>query len=181
MKKTIIVGIVIALLAVSAVNAASPSTFDFGVLNYYRLSDLSETDFTPYTPGLRFEGHITPWFGVGTDVLLDAPFEGSGDIYTFLMTTDLTVRATLGFFEPFFGFGPAYKLVLDGGSAALAADVAYNARAGFDFNITDVFTLGVEAKLLLEHLPLLVDGTNAFADVDWMESTFVGLGVKLKL
>lgn len=181
MKKTIIVGIVIALLAVSAITAASPSTFDFGLLNYYRLSDLSETDFTPYTPGLRFEGHITPWFGVGTDVLLDAPFEGSGDIYTFLITTDLTVRAALGFFEPFFGFGPAYQLQLDGGTASLAADVAYNARAGFDFNITDLFTLGIEAKLLLEHLPLLVEGTSTFADVDWMESTFVGLGVKLKL
>ncbi len=181
MKRILIISIVITLLAVTGISAASPSTFDFGVLNLYRLSDLTETDFTPYTPGLRFEGHITPWFGVGTDILLDAPFEGSGDIYTFLMTTDLTVRATLGFFEPFFGIGPAYQLVLDGGSATLAADVAYNARAGFDFNITDIFTLGVEGKLLLEDLPSLVSDPSSFADVDWMESTFVGIGLKVKL
>ncbi len=177
MKKRIMILVIVALLAIGAVSAATPSTFDFGLLNYYRISSIQDQDFGTYTPGLRLEGHILPWFGLGADVIMLAPFDGS-DIYSFLVSTDLTFRANIGFFEPYLGIGPAYYATLASGDFDLINDVAYNARLGFDFNITDLFTVGVEGKLLLDGLQ---NEASAFEGKDWLDSTMVGLTLKAKL
>ncbi len=184
MAKKLLILMVIMILAVSSIAAESdgPSTFDFGLLNYYRISNIADQDFATYTPGLRFEGHITPWFGIGTDIILDAPFAGVSGVYDFYVTTDLTFRGVIGFFEPFFAIGPAYKAQLvTGGNSSLDGDVKYSARAGFDFNITDIFTAGLEGKLILENIDGIVDGTPALADVDWLDATYVGITLKIKL
>ncbi len=178
MKKRIIVILVIAILSVTAVGAASPSTFDFGILNYYRVSDLADQEFSGYTPGIRLEGHITPWFGLGADVILQQPFVDSSSVYSFLLTTDVTFRTVVGFFEPYLGLGPAYLATLDSGDFDLLSNVAYNARAGFDFNITDMYTLGIEGKLLVGDLQT---ESSAFDTIDWLEATMVGVNLKIKL
>ncbi len=168
------------IIVMSSLFAATPSKFDVGVLNYYKIQDLADTDFATYTPGVRFEGHITPWFGLGFDALLEEPFAGTGTsgVYNFVATTDITFRVPLGFFEPYIALGPAYTFTISDAGFDLDADVACSGRAGFDFNITPIFTLGVEGKLVLNHIPVIV--TDGFSTVDWLDSTYVGLTLKAK-
>lgn len=171
-------GITILLIVIilSSVFAASPSKFDIGILNYYSIQDIADTEFTAYTPGVRLEGHITPWFGLGLDALLEKPFESPSGVYRIIATTDVSFRAPLGFFEPYIALGPTYILQIDSG-VELFSNVAYSGRVGFDFNITPIFTVGVEGKLLLDDLSGLIDGSYS---IDWLDSTFVGLTLKAK-
>ncbi len=170
--------ILMILLVVGSLSAATPSVFDVGVLNYYKIQNLIDTDFTPYTPGVRMEAHIRPWFGLGLDTILDKPFSQASGDYVIVATTDVSFRAPLGFFEPFLAIGPAYTVTISGGAVALAANVSYSARAGFDFNITPVFTIGAEGKLIVNNLTNIVE--NGFASVDWLDSTYVGITLKAK-
>jgi hypothetical protein len=160
--------------------AATPSVFDVGVLNYYKIQDLIDQDFTSYTPGVRLEAHVTPWFGFSTDVLLETPFAtgGTSGTYNLVGTTDVSVRASLGFFEPFLAIGPAYMITIDPSGVDLTNDISYSARAGFDFNITQMLTVGAEGKLVMNHIPGLIDGS--IVSVDWLDSTYVGLSIKAK-
>ena len=174
-KKWVLTILVIVIIT-SSLFAATPSKFDIGVLNYYKIQDIADTDFAAYSPGLRFEGHITPWFGLGLDGLLQTPFTGTSGVYNILATTDITFRVPVGFFEPYLALGPAYRLTVSDAGASLTADVIYSGRIGFDFNITPIFTVGVEGKVLLDHIPNIIDGTA----IDWLDSTHVGLTLKAK-
>lgn len=168
--------ILMIIIIMSSVFAATPSTFDVGVLNYYLIQDLADTEFAAYSPGVRLEGHITPWFGLGFDTIFYRPFVDSPSSVILIATTDISFRAPLGFFEPYIALGPTYILNIDSG-VDLYPFVAYSGRVGFDFNITPIFTVGVEGKLLLDDLAGLIDGSYS---IDWLDSTFVGLTLKAK-
>ncbi len=168
--------ILMIIIVMSSLFAATPSKFDVGVLNFYKIQNVIDTEFEAYTPGIRLEGHITPWFGLGLDALLDSPFSGGGDP-NLVLTTDIAFRASLGFFEPYIALGPAYSVVFADSGVTLDRDVMYSGRVGFDFNITSIFTVGVESKLILRHLDAVIDGSQ---EVDWLESTYVGLTLKAK-
>lgn len=172
--------ILMVIIVMSSLFAATPSKFEVGVLNYYKIQDLADTEFTTYTPGIRFVGNLTPWFGLGLETLLEEPFvdTGTSGVYNFVATTDVNFRVPLGFFEPFLAFGPVYTFSISDAGFGLDADVAYSGRVGFDFNITPVFTLGLEGKLVLVHIPNIIDGTQA---IDWLDSTYVGLTLKVKI
>lgn len=178
MKRIIVIMII--CVTMGTVFAATPSVFDVGILNYYKIQNLVDQDFASYTPGVRLETHITPWFGLGADVLLEAPFAAGAPAgtYNFIGTTDVSFRASLGFFEPFLAVGPAYQVTVDSTSVTLTTDVSYSARAGFDFNITDILTVGAEGKLIVNDLPGLIDGS--VTSVDWLDATYVGLSIKAK-
>lgn len=165
------------IIIMGSLSAATPSVFDVGVLNYYKIQSLADTDFASYTPGLRLEAHIVPWFGLGLDALIETPFVDNGS-FDILATTDITFRAPIGFFEPYIALGPAYRIAITSGAVALTKDVAYSARAGFDFNITSIFTIGAEAKLVVDDLPGIIAGTAG--TIDWLDSTLVGLTLKAK-
>ncbi|MDD3822310.1 MAG: hypothetical protein PHR90_10150 [Sphaerochaetaceae bacterium] len=176
--KIMIIAAFILVLSVGVVSAEVPSVFEVNVLNYYTIQDLADTDFATYTPGVRMALFITEWFGLSGEALLLEPFSGVLPNYSLLVTTDLVFRWPLGFFEMFGALGPAYDLTVNSGGITLPAKVKYSGRIGFDFNITPLFCVGIEAKHLLPDLSGLVAGTQGF---DLLGDTFVGLGLKLKL
>ena len=181
MKRTKrLIVILVICITVGTAFAATPSVFDVGILNYYKIQNVIDQDFGAYTPGVRLESHITSWFGLSTDVLLQAPFAAgsTAGTYNLIGTTDVSFRAPLGFFEPFLAFGPAYVVTVTSSGVDLAADVSYSARAGFDFNITPILTLGLEGKAIVNHLPGIIDGS--IVSVDWLDATYVGLTIKAK-
>lgn len=179
--KAITVVTIVLIFCGGMVAADTPSVFDVGLVNYYSISDLSETDFEAYTPGVRMQVNITPWFGLSGDVVWDQPIvDVPDDVYNFSLAADVAVRWPLGFFEPYFALGPAYRFVLDDEEFTMEPIVMANARAGFDFNITPVFTLGVEASLYVPDLEEVVAGTQTLNADYFMDNTYVGLSFKGK-
>ena len=69
----------------------------------------------------------------------------TGDEYTINLSGDIVFRAPLGFFEMYGAFGPIYSLQVSADDIALDSKVNYSGRFGFDFNITPIFGVGVEA------------------------------------
>lgn len=178
MKKRVLFIVTILLIAlVASAFAATPSLFEIGLLNYYKLQDLTDSDFAAYTPGLRASVYINNWFGLSGDAILSAPFNVTGDEYTINLSGDIVFRAPLGFFEMYGAFGPIYTLQVSADDIALEAKVNYSGRIGFDFNITPIFGIGVEALHVVSDIPALING----AEYDLMGSTYVGVTAKLKL
>jgi hypothetical protein len=178
MKRLVIIALIVCVFSGTAM-AANPSVFDLGLVNTYTIQDLADTDFATYTPGLRATFYVNSWFGISGDVFLTTPFvEGGMEPLNFLLSTDLVVRAPLGFFEPYLAIGPSYFLELDSGALTLAAQVPYSARVGFDFNITPVFALGIEGIHMIPNLSNLIAGTE---DFDLMNNTQAALVIKLKM
>ncbi|MFA5603018.1 MAG: hypothetical protein WDA21_04775 [Bacilli bacterium] len=176
--KILIITIVLLIVCVGTVVADIPSVFEINLLNYYTIQDLAETSFARYTPGVRMAFFITEWFGLAGDIIMPAPFDGSGLGYALILSTDLVFRFPLGSFDIYAGFGPAYDVVLaDGTGALLKNHVNYSARLGFDFNITPVFALGIEANQVV-NLDGLISGSTTY---DAMRDTYVGLAIKVKL
>lgn len=176
--KVLIIAIVLLVISAGIVSADTPSVFEMNVMNYYSIKDLSDTEFARYTPGLRMAFFVTEWFGLSGEVIMPAPFDTTGPGYAFILSTDLVFRLPLGFFEMYLGFGPAYDVAIsDESGLPLKNHVNYSARAGFDFNITPVFALGVEANQIV-NLDGLISGSVTY---DAMRDTYVGLGIKLKL
>jgi hypothetical protein len=121
---------------------------------------------------------ITEWFGLAGDIIMPTPFDTTGPGYAFILSTDLVFRLPLGFFEIYTGFGPAYDVGLaDESPVPLKPHANYSARLGFDFNITPVFALGIEANQIV-NLDGLLSGATTY---DAMRDTYVGLGIKVKL
>lgn len=177
-KRLMVIALILCIVGGFAV-AATPSVFDLGLVNYYTVDDLMETDFAAYTPGLRASFYVNSWFGLSGDVFLTAPFaEGGLEAMNFLLSTDLVFRAPLGFFEPYLAIGPSYQLTLGEGALSLAEAVLYSARVGFDFNITPVFALGVEGMHLINVGALIADSSTFVDDV--LANTSVGLVLKAK-
>ncbi|MFA7395783.1 MAG: hypothetical protein WCY81_02195, partial [Sphaerochaetaceae bacterium] len=58
-SKIIILLALLMVLGIGSVFAEVPSLFEINLLNYYSVEDLSESQFTNYTPGVRFAGFIT--------------------------------------------------------------------------------------------------------------------------
>lgn len=173
----LIVGIMV-LVCGGVILADTPSVFEAGLLNYYSIGDITDSEFSRYTPGVRMAFYITDWFGLNGDIILKEPFSGDLVGYQFLLSTTVVFRWPLGFFEPYLGIGPAYSVTLDGGDFDMPPHILYGARLGFDFNITPVFCLGVEANHIIPDIPSLLNGTDEF---DVMANTYVGLALKLKL
>lgn len=176
-KAIIIIAAALLVLCVGVATAEVPSVFEMNVLNYYTIQDLADSEFSTYTPGVRMAFFITEWFGLSGDVLLREPFSGDISGNALLVSTDLVFRWPLGFFEMYGALGPAYDLTIDSGTIAVPAKVKYNGRVGFDFNITPVFCVGIEAKHVIQDLSDLVAGGS----LDAMADTYVGLGLKMKL
>lgn len=178
-SKIIILLALLMVLGIGSVFAEVPSLFEINLLNYYSVEDLSESQFTNYTPGVRFAGFITKWFGLSADVILEAPFaEASPTNYHLLLATDAVVRAPLGFFEMYVAAGPAYGFTISEDNFVVDNKVKLNARVGFDFNITPLLSVGVEGAYILGDLASLVSGASEFEP---KAETFVGIGLKLKL
>ncbi len=176
--KVLIIAIVLLVICVGTVAADTPSVFEINILNYYTIQDLADTSFVRYTPGVRMGFFITDWFGLAGDIIIPTPFDASGTGYPITLSTDLVFRFPLDFFEITLGFGPAYDLVIaDDSGAPLKSHVNYSARLGFDFNITPVFALGIEANQII-NLDGLFSGSITY---DAMRDTYVGLGIKVKL
>lgn len=175
-KKIMVVVLLVMMMVGGVATAATPSVFEAGLVNSYSLQDFADTDFANYTPGVRMTFYITEWFGLSGEVLVDAPFgSGSFEIGDMFVSTDLTLRWPLGFFEPYFGVGPTYRIgiVNPGSPHEVIEELYYNARVGFDFNITPVFGLGVEAQY-----------THDLGDLvtfDYMTNTKTNLLLKVKL
>lgn len=176
--KVLIIAIVLLVVTAGIVSADTPSVFEMNVMNYYSIKDLADTEFARYTPGLRMAFFVTEWFGLSGEVIMPAPFDTTGAGYAFILSTDLIFRLPLGFFEMYMGLGPAYDLLLGLDAPPLVDQVRYSARAGFDFNITPVFALSVEANHIVTNLSSVIDGVSP---MDWLGDTYVGLGIKLKL
>jgi hypothetical protein len=176
--KVLIIAIVLLMISVGFISADTPSVFEINVLNYYTIQDLADTSFARYTPGVRMAFFITEWFGLAGDIIMPTPFDTTGPGYAFILSTDLVFRLPLGFFEIYTGFGPAYDVGLaDESPVPLKPHVNYSARLGFDFNITPVFALGIEANQIV-NLDGLLSGATTY---DAMRDTYVGLGIKVKL
>lgn len=166
------------MICAGTVTADTPSVFEINLLNYYAIEDLADTSFSRYSPGLRMAFFITEWFGLAGDIIMPAPFDSSGSGHALILSTDLVFRLPLDFFEIYAGFGPAYDVVLaDDTGKPLKKHVNYSARLGFDFNITPVFALGIEANQII-NLGDLISGDTTY---DAMRDTYVGLGIKVKL
>lgn len=176
-SKAIILSVLFMVLCTGLVTAAVPSICDVGLVSSYRIQDLSEMDIAAYTPALRGQLFITPWFGLSGDVALDSPFASSSDSYTFLVSADIALRWPLGFFEPYFALGPTYKVNLTDSDIAVANAVLGNARAGFDFNITNMFAVGVEGNLVFPDLTVAVSSLDGQY---FLDNTFVGVVCKAR-
>lgn len=182
-RKSLVIIIVLLVLFSGNLVAKSdgPSTFDMGLISYYRLSDITETNFAAYTPALRLQVNITDWFGLSAETMYEFPLD-TVTTHRLTLTTDMVFRLPIGFFEPFLALGPGYLVTIDQDSTfEFVNSVIYNFRAGFDFNITDVFTLGIEGNLLI---PSMVDFFTNLAALDgpyFMENTLVAIGLKAKL
>jgi esterase/lipase superfamily enzyme len=176
MKQVLVVAIIL-LIVGGIVVAATPSIFEMGLVNSYSISDISESEFSAYTPGVRMTFYVNEWFGLSGEALLIRPFVDGLSLGTslFYISTDLVFRWPLGFFEPYFALGPTYSVRL-GETSPLSESILYNAKVGFDFNITPVFALGAEAGYVANLGNIL----NNQAEIDLMQST-VGLVLKLKL
>ncbi len=176
--KVFIIAIVLLVICIGTATAAIPSVFEINVLNYYSIQDLADTSFDRYTPGVRMAFFITEWFGLAGDIIMPAPFDTSGSGHALILSTDLVFRFPLESFDIYAGFGPAYDVVLaDGTGDPLKANVNYSVRLGFDFNITPVFALGIEANQIV-NLDGLPSGATTY---DAMRDTYVGLALKVKL
>jgi hypothetical protein len=182
-RKSLVIIILFVVLFTGILGAKSdgPSTFDMGLISYYRLSDITETNFAAYTPALRLQVNITDWFGLSAETMYEFPLD-TVTTHRLTLTTDMVFRLPIGFFEPFLALGPGYLVTIDQDSTfEFVNSVIYNFRAGFDFNITDVFTLGIEGNLLI---PSMVDFFTNLATLDgpyFMENTLVAIGLKVKL
>lgn len=176
--KVLIIAIVLLMICVGTVTADTPSVFEINLLNYYTIQDLADTSFARYTPGVRMAFFVTEWFGLAGDIIMPVPFDASGPGHALILSTDLVFRVPLGSFDIYAGFGPAYDVVLaDDTGAPLKNHVNYSVRLGFDFNITPVFALGIEANQIT-NLDGLISGSITY---DAMRDTYVGLGLKVKL
>lgn len=176
--KVCIVTILLLIVCVSAATGETPSVFEINVLNYYTIQDLADTEFSRYTVGGRLSFFITQWFGLAGDIIIPTPFDSAGDGFPLILSTDLVFRLPLGLFEIVAGFGPTYDVVFNDSSGDILKNhVNYSARLGFDFNITPVFALGLEANHIV-NLGSLISGDTSY---DAMRDTYVGLGLKVKL
>ncbi len=175
-KRMLVVTIILCIVG-GLVIAATPSIFEMGLVNSYSISDISESNFSAYTPGVRMTFYVNEWFGLSGEALLREPFQGELSLATSIIhvSTNLVFRWPIGFFEPYLSLGPTYSVDL-GETSPLSESILYNAKVGFDFNITPVFALGAEAGYLAN----LGDILNDQAEIDLMQST-VGLVLKLKL
>lgn len=176
--KVMVVAVVLLLLCAQVVMAEVPSIFEVNLLNYYSLKDISEGSYAAYTPGLRAALFITSWFGMSADVVMPTPFDLDGGDYSFLLNTDLIFRWPLGFFEMYGAIGPSYEVTYDQTNATLQPFVKYNGRVGFDFNLTPIFSVGVEGVYLFNDLSSLIDGTS---ELNPLSDTLIGIGLKVKL
>ncbi|MFA5513448.1 MAG: outer membrane beta-barrel protein [Sphaerochaetaceae bacterium] len=174
-KKIFLVLVLLLVLSIGATFAATPSTFEIGLLNYYSLSDLAETEFANYTPGLRATLFLKNWFGLSGDALIRAPFTGATP-YNLILSGDLVIRWPAGLVEPYIAFGPAYDFVIDEDGVSLPKTIRLGGRLGVDFNITSILSVGVEANHIVSDLSDVIDG-GAY---DFMGDTFVGITVKAK-
>lgn len=184
MRKVIIILVVVVLAASASVSASStdqPSVFEISVVNSFKLAHVAAADFTAYTPALRMQFNITTWFGLSAEGMYRYPV-GAETNHIFNLATDLVVRLPLGFFEPSLALGPNYIMTLaNDNTFTFVNKVAYEARIGFDFNITDWFTVALEGKLLVSDVPTFIANLTSVDGPWFMENTFVGIVLKAKL
>lgn len=176
--KLMLVMLVVLLVVGGVVGAAVPSIFEAGLVSSYTIEALADTEFATYSPAVRLGFYVNEWFGISGEALLVSPFSESSDTYRFLLSTDLVFRWPLGFFEPYLGIGPTYDVQITSGDFSFMEKILYSARVGFDFNITPVLALGVEANHIIPDLPNLLASPENF---DLMANTHIGLVVKAKL
>jgi hypothetical protein len=174
-KRTYIIALIV-LLSIGTLFAATPSVFEVGLLNYYTIQDLSDSEFANYTPAIRLSTFVTKWFGLSMDVVMDAPFASDGT-YDFLLTTDAIFRAPLGFVDAYVALGPVYAFEYEQ-ELKMKKEISYNAKLGFDFNLNPLFSIGAEGVYLFKELDKLISGESSFEP---MEEIKVGINFKLKL
>jgi hypothetical protein len=177
-RKQMLVLLIVLLVIGGVVGAAIPSMFEASLISSYTIEDLADTDFAAYSPGVRLGFYVNEWFGLSGEALLVSPFAESTDTYRFILSTDLVFRWPLGFVEPYLGIGPSYDVRITSGDIDFMREILYSARLGFDFNITPVLALGVEAQHIIPDLPGLLASPGNF---DVMKNTHIGLIVKAKL
>ena len=178
MKQMLVMLVVLLVVVGGVVGAAVPSIFEAGLVSSYSLESLTDSDFATYSPAVRLGFYVNEWFGISGETLLVSPFSENSDTYRFLLSTDLVLRWPLGFFEPYLGIGPTYDLRITSGDFDFIQKILYSVRIGFDFNITPVLALGVEANHIVPDLPALLASPENF---DAMANTHIGLVVKAKL
>ena len=181
-RLSIILLVLILVCSASLSAAATPSVFDFDIMNYFKLGEIAAQDFTGYTPGVRMQVNITRWFGLSAEVMCPLPDDFATGEYVSTLTTDIVLRLPLGFFEPFLALGPAYVVTFTPpGLFDLNEFSHYNVRTGFDINFNNWLALGFEAKLPIYNLEQFFLNL-ATVDGPWlMANTYVGLGLKFKL
>jgi hypothetical protein len=175
-KKVMILLLVVAICGGGSLAAEIPSIFEVGLMNTYTLQDIADTDYVTYTPGVRMAFFITEWFGLSGEAALVKPFEEGSTGTQLRLATNLIARWPLGFFETYAALGPVYDMTVNSGAIDLATMVLYHARIGFDFNITPVFAIALEATHVV-NLNEVVSGTP----IDLMGDTSAGIVLKMKL
>lgn len=156
----------------------NPSVFEINLLNYYAIQDLADTSFGRYSPGARMAFFVTDWFGLSGDIILPNPFDSTSPGYGVILSTDFFFRYHHEVVDIYVGLGPAYDLVLaDSTGKPLKGNVNYSVRLGFDYNITPVFALGIEANHIVQ-LDGLISGDVTY---DAMRDIYLGLALKVKM
>ncbi|MHC1691536.1 MAG: outer membrane beta-barrel protein [Sphaerochaetaceae bacterium] len=170
MRKTVLILIAVLLFtSTMAIPAATPSTFDLGLVGYYSYASLEQQEWDDYLPGLRAQWNLLPWIGVSADAILTYAIP-DWDYYEFIIILDAVVRANLGLIEPYIAIGPAYQAVVIGDYSEADEDsFAFNARGGVDVNITDYISVGAEANFLVddvgEFFEYIADNTDQIDDL----------------
>ncbi len=183
--KVLIMAIILSVASVGTVAADSntvtrdnQSVFEINLLNYYAIQDLADTSFSRYTPGARMAFFITDWFGLSGDIILPNPFDSGSPGYGVILSTDFFFRYHHKVVDIYAGLGPAYDVVLaDSTGKPLKGNVNYSVRLSFDYNITPVFALGVEANHIVQ-LDGLISGDVTY---DAMRDIYLGIALKVKM
>jgi len=176
-KKTLLVIMALLLLTSVALVAKVPSMVEFGILNYYSIEDISSSEFSNYSPGIRGSVYLNKWFGLSGDVIMRAPFV-KGEPFKFILSGDAVFRWATNIVEVYGAFGPAYDLEIDEKDVYLPPNIRFGVRGGFDFNITPLLSVGVEANHIIEDLSSIIDKSLEY---DLKRDVFVGITLKVKL
>lgn len=177
-KKALLVVLVLMVAMTASVFAAS--TGSIGLVNYGSLADFESGDSNAYIPGLRGEFFLSDYLGVSVDAMLLESWPDY-DVYWMLYMFDAVARLPLGFIEPYFAVGPSYFGVIADGETELAEEsFGFNTRGGFDINILDSLSVGVEANFFVDDLEYFFDNIGDYFSEEGLENSLIGVTLKWK-
>lgn len=183
MRKKISILLLLLVLVLGSTFGASTQQsplFELTINNTVNLNEVINKTFV-YMPALRMQFNLKNWFGLAAEGTYRYPYGVVTD-HAVTLATEVVFKAPLGLFEPSIAIGPNYIMTISSsGDAVLEKSVAYGTRIGFDFNITDLFCVALEGKLLFDDLNWLFANLNLVDGQYFLERTSIGLALKLKL